>query len=291
MIEVLWTVIPVIILVRSPFRPSGCSISRTVRRRRRHDDQGRSVISGTGPTSIRITAISPSTPTDGAGRGPEAAARCGCSRPTIQVVLPVTKGPAADHRRDVLHSWAMPAMGVKLDAVPGRINETWVEIIRKAPITASARSFAAPVMPSCRSGARPCIEGEFAAWVERRKQEFALQRRRAARRSVGRGGLSRCTVDQTARVTCRVREENRHAARARSAHDHRRPSQAARLHAVSVLDEPQGHRHAVPDLRDHRRAHRRRLSRSDAHGADGAGHPVHATASTGAADRPACGTC
>lgn len=26
---------------------------------------------------------------------------------------------------DVIHSWSVPAFGVKLDAVPGRINETW----------------------------------------------------------------------------------------------------------------------------------------------------------------------
>lgn len=29
---------------------------------------------------------------------------------------------------DVLHSWAMPAFGVKMDAVPGRINETWMRV-------------------------------------------------------------------------------------------------------------------------------------------------------------------
>ena len=26
---------------------------------------------------------------------------------------------------DVIHSWAVPAFGVKMDAVPGRMNETW----------------------------------------------------------------------------------------------------------------------------------------------------------------------
>ncbi len=26
---------------------------------------------------------------------------------------------------DVLHSWAVPSLGVKMDAVPGRVNETW----------------------------------------------------------------------------------------------------------------------------------------------------------------------
>lgn len=29
---------------------------------------------------------------------------------------------------DVIHSWAMPMMGIKKDAVPGRINETWLNI-------------------------------------------------------------------------------------------------------------------------------------------------------------------
>ncbi|CAA7613641.1 cytochrome c oxidase subunit II [Magnetospirillum sp. UT-4] len=29
---------------------------------------------------------------------------------------------------DVIHSWAVPAFGIKSDAVPGRLNETWVRI-------------------------------------------------------------------------------------------------------------------------------------------------------------------
>ncbi|MFO0995659.1 MAG: cytochrome c oxidase subunit II [Alphaproteobacteria bacterium] len=31
---------------------------------------------------------------------------------------------------DVIHSWAVPALGVKMDAVPGRANETWMRIDR-----------------------------------------------------------------------------------------------------------------------------------------------------------------
>ena len=31
---------------------------------------------------------------------------------------------------DVIHSWAVPAFGVKLDAVPGRLNETWFKVLR-----------------------------------------------------------------------------------------------------------------------------------------------------------------
>ena len=29
---------------------------------------------------------------------------------------------------DVIHSWAMPSFGVKIDAVPGRLNESWFRV-------------------------------------------------------------------------------------------------------------------------------------------------------------------
>ena len=32
---------------------------------------------------------------------------------------------------DVIHSWAVPSLGVKTDSVPGRVNETWVRIERE----------------------------------------------------------------------------------------------------------------------------------------------------------------
>ncbi len=39
--------------------------------------------------------------------------------PAGETVRIVTTG------RDVIHAWAMPAFGTKIDAVPGRLNETW----------------------------------------------------------------------------------------------------------------------------------------------------------------------
>jgi len=32
---------------------------------------------------------------------------------------------------DVLHSFAIPALGIKTDAIPGRINETWTKVTKK----------------------------------------------------------------------------------------------------------------------------------------------------------------
>ncbi len=31
---------------------------------------------------------------------------------------------------DVIHSWAVPSLGVKMDAIPGRTNETWFKVLQ-----------------------------------------------------------------------------------------------------------------------------------------------------------------
>ena len=47
------------------------------------------------------------------------------------VVLPVdTNIQILVTAADVLHAFAMPAFGIKLDAVPGRMNETWLRITK-----------------------------------------------------------------------------------------------------------------------------------------------------------------
>lgn len=47
------------------------------------------------------------------------------------VVLPVEKNiQILTTASDVIHSWTIPAFGVKKDAVPGRTNETWVRIAK-----------------------------------------------------------------------------------------------------------------------------------------------------------------
>ncbi|MBC7952928.1 MAG: cytochrome c oxidase subunit II [Rhodospirillaceae bacterium] len=43
----------------------------------------------------------------------------------LPVGVPIRIQITAD---DVIHSWAVPAFGIKTDAVPGRLNETWVKI-------------------------------------------------------------------------------------------------------------------------------------------------------------------
>lgn len=48
------------------------------------------------------------------------------------LVVPVnTKVRIQTTAADVIHAWAVPAFGVKRDAVPGRLNETWFEATRE----------------------------------------------------------------------------------------------------------------------------------------------------------------
>lgn len=48
------------------------------------------------------------------------------------VIVPVnTKIRLLTTAEDVIHAWAMPSFGIKLDSVPGKINETWFEVTRE----------------------------------------------------------------------------------------------------------------------------------------------------------------
>ena len=74
---------------------------------------------------------------------------------------------------DVIHAWAVPAFGVKMDAVPGRLNETWFRINKEgtyygqcSELCGSNHGFM-PIMVKAVS------KDEFAAWVEKAKEEFA----------------------------------------------------------------------------------------------------------------------
>jgi cytochrome c oxidase subunit 2 len=49
-----------------------------------------------------------------------------------KVVLPIdTNIRILVTASDVLHNWAMPAFGIKIDTVPGRLRETWVRITKE----------------------------------------------------------------------------------------------------------------------------------------------------------------
>ena len=91
-----------------------------------------------------------------------------------RLVLPVNKNiHVLVTAGDVLHSFAMPSLGVKRDAVPGRLNETWMNIDRPgiyrgqcSEICGTGHGYM-PVVIEALS------ENDFEAWLNEAKNEFA----------------------------------------------------------------------------------------------------------------------
>ena len=191
-----------------------------------------------------------------------------------EVVLPIdTNIRIQITGADVIHAWAMPAFGVKHDAVPGRTNETWFNIKKPGiyygqcselcgvdhaymPIKV-ARGHQGRVR---RLGDRGAAEVRQGRRDSRRRRPTPRRRRRRSKQQNSPQGIAAMSPVTTSHSGLRSRRS-------------RRP-QARLLRALVLFDQPQGHRHAVPDLRDHRRPDRRRLLGLHAHGAAGAGHPV-----------------
>lgn len=90
------------------------------------------------------------------------------------VVLPVGKKVRLLFTSDdVLHSWGVPSLGIKLDAVPGRLNETWVEIDEPGMYYGFCSELCGVNHSYMPIAIRAVSEDEFNAWVEGAKKEFA----------------------------------------------------------------------------------------------------------------------
>jgi cytochrome c oxidase subunit 2 len=89
------------------------------------------------------------------------------------VVLPVgRKVRLLMTASDVLHAWAVSPLGVRLDNVPGRTNETWVEIDKPGTYYGFCSELCGAghaYMPIMVKAVPPA---EFDQWVEKAKQAF-----------------------------------------------------------------------------------------------------------------------
>jgi len=75
---------------------------------------------------------------------------------------------------DVIHAWAMPAFGVKIDAVPGRLNETWFGPVKQEGVYYGQCSELCGINHGFMPIAVEVVSKEkFDAWVVKAKKEFA----------------------------------------------------------------------------------------------------------------------
>lgn len=83
-----------------------------------------------------------------------------------KVLLQLTGG-------DVIHAWAMPSFGVKIDAVPGHLNQTWFEATELGTYYGQCSELCGVNHGFMPIKVRVVTEEEFKVWLEQAKAKFA----------------------------------------------------------------------------------------------------------------------
>ncbi len=74
---------------------------------------------------------------------------------------------------DVIHSWALPEMGVKMDAVPGRLNHTWFKATRTGTFYGECSELCGAKHAFMPIEVKVVTDTEYAAWLAKAKKKYA----------------------------------------------------------------------------------------------------------------------
>ena len=91
-----------------------------------------------------------------------------------EVVVPVGKNVVVGVKsNDVIHDWAMPAFGVKLDAVPGRLQTTWFRAEREGVYYGQCSELCGRNHAFMPIAVRVVSEADFTDWLAKTKASAA----------------------------------------------------------------------------------------------------------------------
>jgi cytochrome c oxidase subunit 2 len=91
-----------------------------------------------------------------------------------EMVVPVNKVVRVQVTgADVIHAFALPAFGVKIDAIPGRLNETWFKATKTGMFYGQCSELCGKDHAFMPIAVRVVSDQEFVAWVETAKKKFA----------------------------------------------------------------------------------------------------------------------
>ncbi|ERF83661.1 cytochrome c oxidase subunit II [Bradyrhizobium viridifuturi] len=91
-----------------------------------------------------------------------------------EMVVPVNKVVRIQTTgADVIHSFAVPAFGVKIDSVPGRLNESWFKATKTGVFYGQCSELCGKDHAFMPIAVRVVSDQEFATWVEGAKKKFA----------------------------------------------------------------------------------------------------------------------
>jgi cytochrome c oxidase subunit 2 len=91
-----------------------------------------------------------------------------------EMVVPVNKVVRVQTTAaDVIHAFAMPSFGVKIDAIPGRLNETWFKATKEGVFYGQCSELCGKDHAFMPIAIRVVSDQEFAAWTEAAKKKYA----------------------------------------------------------------------------------------------------------------------
>jgi cytochrome c oxidase subunit 2 len=91
-----------------------------------------------------------------------------------EMVVPVNKVVRIQTTgADVIHAFAVPAFGIKIDSIPGRLNETWFKATKTGMFYGQCSELCGKDHAFMPIAVRVVSDQEFAAWVETAKKKFA----------------------------------------------------------------------------------------------------------------------
>jgi cytochrome c oxidase subunit II len=98
-----------------------------------------------------------------------------------ELVVPVNKVVRVQVTgADVIHSFAVPSFGIKIDAIPGRLNETWFKATREGVYYGQCSELCGKDHAFMPITVRVVSEQAFTAWLEEAKKKYASEETPAA---------------------------------------------------------------------------------------------------------------
>jgi cytochrome c oxidase subunit 2 len=76
---------------------------------------------------------------------------------------------------DVIHSFAVPSFGIRIDAIPGRMNETWFKATTTGMFYGQCSELCGKDHSFMPIAVHVVSESDFAAWAAQAKQKFSAE--------------------------------------------------------------------------------------------------------------------
>jgi cytochrome c oxidase subunit 2 len=181
-IEVVWTVVPVLILVaisipsfrllrlQEEIPPADVTIKVTGVQWAWNVEYAKE----SGGFGFRVDMLNEAERKDAVAKGAKPADVPRLLAVNNEIVVPVNKVVRVQvTASDVMHAFAMPSLGIKRDAVPGRLNETWFKANREGIYYGQCSELCGTNHAFMPAAIRVVSDARYAQWLEEAKKKFA----------------------------------------------------------------------------------------------------------------------